>query len=340
MVSNYNKLDCYFGIRPTSDYLHLGHAMTLFNMFEYIINNKSKINNIYILLAEIHAEISQIDKTVIHNNAIILSQQIKNLFSNYLLVNNFSEKDCIFLKDKLVFIFQNNYSNTHIQLTYNFFSLIGVGKLQQSPIFENSKNKSVAFLVYPILQAFDVFLYSQSKIPMIVFMGGDQRTNINIMKDIATKLKIVEKNIVLSYETYNEVLYDNKGLHKMSKSLNNFIALSDFDDIKRYIFSYKTFFRPTINAIGDPHGCLFYNQLGKEIERVFPSQELHFDKCIHGAISCTDCKKNVFNILSKVFTNISQESLLNTKNTMSKIEKNLNNNFNMLMNLINEIRSI
>ena len=123
-------------------------------MFDVIKNNLHKINNIYILLAETHAEISHINKTVINNNAVLLKQQIQFLLQKYLELNNISYENCNIVYNKVRFIFQNNFAKYHLILTYNFFNLIGTGKLLKNPIYDKSKIKSVAFLLSLIISSY------------------------------------------------------------------------------------------------------------------------------------------------------------------------------------------
>lgn len=264
-------MNIFFGIRPTSDNLHIGHVFTLFNMFDFI--EKNDVNDIYILLAEIHSEISNISIEIINNNAKLLAKKIHSLYYTYLYRNNLNINNI----NKLKFIFQNNndIKEFHILLTYKFLPLFNTSKLLKNPIFKLNDNKSIAFLLYPILQSFDVLLYTSNIDDMTVFLGKDQQANVNIMKDIYSKLNINNINFII----YDEIIYDYNG-SKMSKSLNNAIYLNDITNISKYILSYKT----NIN------NCELYNNIIKKF-----SYFLNIDFCEENCKQkkCFNCK-NLF----------------------------------------------
>ncbi|MEY2702456.1 MAG: hypothetical protein RLY43_1089 [Bacteroidota bacterium] len=290
----------YYGIRPTGSNLHLGHAMCLFNMFDFIKENISDIDTIYFLMAEIHAEISTLSQETILLNSILLKNKIIALLKTYCTFNSLNFD---FIFSRIRFIFQNcNIGLYHRSLAYKYLTLENVNSLTTNPIFANSENNSVAFLVYPILQAFDVFLYCKDNMQMVVFVAGDQRANINIMKDIATKIKF--KNDI-SYNVYDNVIYDSKCQVKMSKSLNNFIDFDNINDITKYILSYITYPRPTISTPGHYESCQFYNNILNPLMKsldVIDKFAKNMNRCTNGDIGCVECKNAVLSQIIKFVT--------------------------------------
>ncbi len=296
----HDKFDCYFGVRPTSNILHLGHSMTLFNMFRTILSNFDKVNTIYFLMAEIHAEISILDVNTIRTNTITLKGQILTLFLAYLKANDVDRNDINYLIRKVKFIMQFDHADYHIGLVYKYLPLMKLGTLLKNPIFKEGSNTSTAFLLYPVLQAFDVFLYTKPNIPMIVFVGNDQRANINILRDIAKKLKFKDSNILVQSHLYEHILSDNKSTTKMSKSLNNFVKFNDIVGIKKYINGYITYSRTSATTPGVHNECPFYLKFGMEVERLFPNALTMFNQCDTGCTTCGNCK----NAISDIFVQI------------------------------------
>lgn len=344
MYIDHNKFDCFFGIRPTSDILHLGHSMALFNMFHIILDNSEKINNVYFLLAEIHAEISTIDNEIIHYNAIKLGNQVVILFNAYLKQRGVPSKVIGEIFEKIKFIFQYDHELCHMSLTYRYFPLMKSKTLLKNPIFKNGTNSSIAFLTYPVLQAFDVFLYTQPDIPLYVFVGNDQNANINILKDISKKLKLVQENILSEVIIYDNVLYDNKSDKKMSKSLNNFVEFNNIDAIRKYVGGYLTYSRESINHAGVHEECPFYNRFANEVYRLFPNQKFHFNLCDTGEISCAECKNRVLDIFINICTDceipsnqIFEVGGIYSKRRVSKFF--VENQYTKLLRLIDNVRS-
>jgi len=309
-------MNIYFGIRSTGNNLHIGHVMTILNMFDNIMFKN--VNKIFILLAETHSELSNISANKINNNSILLAKKIYSLYKTYLIYNNKNIDNNI---NKLLFIFQNNknINNYHTSLTYKYLPLINTSKLLKNPTFKNSKNKSLGFLLYPVLQTFDVLLYHNDNEITTVFLANDQKSNINIMKDIYKKLNI--KNIKINIS--NNVIYGSNEKEKMSKSLNNFINFDDIDNMKKYIIKYKT-----------GTECHLYNNLLKYFIKYF---NINFDdiNCIEDA--CYNCKQfnitELLKIMKLYINNFDDNISLNIVN-----EKNIIDNYNYLLKKINNIR--
>jgi tryptophanyl-tRNA synthetase len=305
-------MNIYFGIRSTGNNLHLGHIMSLLNMFNFI--EKNKINNIYILLAELHSEISTISEKKIINNSKLLANKILSLYNTYLTFNSLNNNNI----SKIKFIFQNDneISNYHISVTYKYLPLLNISRLTKNPIFKNNKNNSLAFLLYPILQSFDVLLYHNEKNFTTVFLANDQKSNINIMKDIYKKLNI--KNI--NFNILENVIYDITCKQKMSKSLNNFINFDDFNGIEEYIIKYKT---------GNNNYCYLYNNILKFLIKYFNIKH----KCIDN--NCYNCKQNILKQLKIIINNYNNYTFNNFK-TVSKYD--IIDNYNLILDKINNLR--
>lgn len=314
----------YYGIRPTSDKLHLGHMLHILHMAKRIKENFSDINKIYILLAESHAEISNLTKSEISNNSSKLLISICNILTCYV------GKEVIY---KIYPIFQNDLEEYHKVLTYTALSCLNVNTLLKNPIFKTSDNNSVSFLTYPILQAFDVLLYLDDKYETTVFVGNDQSANVNIIKDIFYKLNI-NKFRKLSFDIYNNVIYDYACNEKMSKSIGNTVDPLNVKEVLGYIKKYKTYPREKIDSIGNPIRCDFAMNIAKYLHSYFGENTFSdiIDSCSKGKTGCVSCKnKSAY----KFIDFINKLNITNEKYVYNDIDIiSLTKNFKLLEKLI------
>jgi tryptophanyl-tRNA synthetase len=318
-------IDFFYGIRPTSNTIHLGHFLHIIYIFKRIDND---LNNFYILFAETHAEISKLASETISNNSTSLIDIILKLG---LVITK--SNDVI---QKIIPIFQNDVYNYHTNLTYKFLPISNTNKYLNNPIYKNSDNKSIAFLIYPILQSFDVLLYTTDNIKMIVFVGNDQHANVNIMKDIYKKFNKY-KQFNIEFDIHENVIYDISCKQKMSKSLNNVINFNDSDGIQKYILKYKSYPRSTALMPGNPSGCNFYNNIIKNYFDDNHTIQNNLNNCILGKIGCVDCKLSIFKIIENIIFEYNKIDDIFIKNTID-INK-LETNYNYILHNIDKIRS-
>lgn len=328
----------YFGTRPTGDNFHIGHVMSILNMFDVIKNNINEITSIYILMAETHAEISTIDSNIIKTNSISLANKVLALFTAYASVNIESPSVRNNLLNKFIFIYQNHDVGTlHKDITYQYLTLVNINSLISNPIFTNSENNSVAFAIYPVLQAFDVLLYATEHEPLTVFVSGDQHANINIMKDINYKLQL---NLQINFNIYSNVIYDFSCKSKMSKSLNNFINFDDIIGLTTYFKKYITFNRPKITTVGEPQYCPFNHHIYEYFSKYLNFEDDHTDRCSAGTIGCGECKQNLIdNVIAFVNTYIASQGDDSCKNYKCVKIDDIIDRYQFLQNRINSIRS-
>ena len=321
----------YFGIRPTSNKLHFGHMITLLNMFDFIIKNRSidGTNTYYILLAEVHAEISSIPNEVLRKNSNELADQVVSLFNAYLNLLKIDNKSKIL--SEMTFIYQGDYqlSDLHIGATYMYLPLVNSNYLLRNPIFKESNNKSVAFLLYPVLQVFDIILYTEPGKTLHVFVANDQRVNINICKDIIEKLKY--DNSLISFHVCEKVLYDNKYEKKMSKSLGNVVNLDDIEGFNQYILKHITTMEPEIEK------CPLYINIGKDAVNILNYDINNFDICKSDKKSCFVCKTSLINFFEKFLINYKETS--DNEYITKEYDQTLIERYNDIISDINEIRS-
>jgi len=151
---------------------------------------------------------------------------------------------------------------------------------------------------YPILQAADILLYQAEIVPV----GEDQLQHLELSRDIARKF-----NMRVNSEYFAEpqpLLSEAKrilgldGKSKMSKSLNNHIALSDSDAvIAKKMKSAKTDERrQRLSDPGEPEDCNVFN-----LHKFYSSEEERAEiapRCRAAEIGCRDCKDTLVNNLN------------------------------------------
>jgi tryptophanyl-tRNA synthetase len=171
-------------------------------------------------------------------------------------------------------------------------------------------------LGYPVLQAADILLYKAGVVPV----GEDQLPHLELTREIARKFNSLYKKEIFpepkALLTKASRLLGLDG-RKMSKSYNNYIALSDTAEVIRKktqsMFTDPTRIRFT--DPGHPQNCnvhsyyaIFAPQRKKEIDEL----------CRKAKIGCTDCKKELGEILVKYL-----EPFQEKRNQLSKNKKHI-----------------
>lgn len=335
------KYNLFYGIKSTSSSIHFGHVIHLINIFKTIKKEIDSIDTIYILFAETHSEISKnIPFSEIRNNSIKLKNQIISLMSSYFDIDlkNLEKDNKIFKKIK--FIFQNDHIQ-YLSTVYSFLPFVSTSKMLKNPIFKKNENNSIAFLIYPILQAFDVILYSGTLTPTYVCVGNDQKANVNIMKDVYKKLGIYN----IKFNIYENVINGFDG-NKMSKSENNTISF-DVENIPKYITKYKTCERKTKDDGTNHNLCNFYKEILSQF--YYKINDINIDECVYGQGCCKKCKDSFINKITYMIENFNKniEYIQNNEFIFSNFFINFDdlnfkiyNNANIIYAKISELRKI
>lgn len=270
------------GMRPTGK-LHLGHLVGA-------LDNWVKFQDEYVcffMAADWHALMSE------YENPANLKENLIDNIIDWLACGISPEKSTIFVQ---------SHVKEHLEL-YMFFSLITpLGWLERCPTYKeqlrevtNRDLSTYAFLGYPVLQAADIMLYKAQAVPV----GEDQLPHLELTREIVRKFNGLYKNNVFpepeAILTKSSRLLGLDG-RKMSKSYNNFIALSeDPKDIRKKI---QTMFtdpeRIKLIDAGHPEKCNVHSYYA-----VFaPLRKKEIDGlCRQAKIGCTECKKELAEIL-------------------------------------------
>jgi tryptophanyl-tRNA synthetase len=185
----------------------------------------------------------------------------------------------------------------HTELTWILNTITPIGLLSRMTQFKDksegrSESVGVGLFDYPVLQAADIILYKAHAVPV----GEDQQQHLEFTRDLVRKFNLrygetfPEPRTLLS-EVPRVLGFD--GERKMSKSLENHIALTDTpDEVWKKIAPAKTDIqRKRRSDPGRPEVCNIFSY-----HKFFSSDEEQAwarEGCTTAMIGCLDCKKVV-----------------------------------------------
>ncbi len=212
LLNNKRDLVIKIGFDPTSNKLHLGHLVILKKLRDF----QDLGYFIHIVIGDFTATIGDPSGKNSSRQSILKSVVVKN-YMNY---------DTYFLKvldpSKLILYFNSVWFNFMLLGDFvQLLSLTTISRLLERSDFKNRylKNLSIGIheFVYPLLQGYDsVFLLADIEIG-----GIDQKFNLLLARDM--QKKFYQKTQVL---LMMPILMGLDGKNKMSKSLNNYVALN------------------------------------------------------------------------------------------------------------------
>ncbi len=313
------------GMRPTGP-LHLGH---LFGA----LDNWVKLQDDYecfFMVADWHALMSE------YEDSKTLSKYTLECVADWVASGIDPEKSTIFIQ---------SHVKEHLELYMVFSDFVPLGWLERCPTYKEQLRElssrelhTYGFLGYPVLQAADILLYKAYAVPV----GKDQLPHLELTNDIAEKFNKLYGN---SFSMIKPLLTETPKLlgidgRKMSKSYNNFIALSDsekfikekcsqmFTDPKRIKLSDK----------GHPGKCnlySYYNLLKKE------DAPKVYEYCTKAKEGCIKCKNDLGSVVSDYLADIrkKREALLKDKTVLYEIlEKGKQNAREAASKIITEVK--
>ena len=231
------------GDRPTGR-LHVGHYVgSLKRRVE--LQNSGEYDEIYIMIADAQALTDNAD------NPEKVRQNIIEVALDYMSCGLDPDKTNMFIQSQIPEL---------CELTCYYMNLVTVSRLQRNPTvkteikmrnFETSI--PVGFFTYPISQASDITAFKATTVPA----GEDQMPMVEQTKEIVHKFNSVygetltEPEILLPENQACMRLPGIDGKAKMSKSLGNFIYLSDSaEDVGKKVMSMYT--DPDHIKVSDP----------------------------------------------------------------------------------------
>ena len=296
------------GMRPTGK-LHLGHLVGA-------LDNWVRFQDEYecfFMVADWHALMSEYEKPQ------SLEENLIDNVIDWLACGISPEKSTIFIQSHI---------KEHLEL-YMFFSVITpLGWLERCPTYKeqlrevtNRDLSTYGFLGYPVLQAADIALYKAQVVPV----GEDQLPHLELTREIVRRFNSLYKKDVFpepqAHLTRSSRLMGLDG-RKMSKSYNNFIALSEEpESIRKKVQNMITdTARIRLTDPGHPEKCNVHSYY----EVFAPERKKEIDGlCRQAKIGCTACKKELAEILIKYLSPIQQkrQELLKDKSGVLDILK-------------------
>jgi tryptophanyl-tRNA synthetase len=292
----------FSGIQP-SGIIHIGNYIGA-------IKNWVKIQHQYpsiFCIVDLHAmtikyEINELSKTVY--NAVITN-----------LACGLDPNACkIFIQSSV---------KDHTELTWILTTITPFGDLTRMTQFKDKSaqhqdNINAGLFSYPILMAADILLYKANIVPV----GEDQIQHLELTREIARRFNsafgpVFPEPKELLTETPKILGLDGKA--KMSKSLNNYIALEETKEtLWEKLRGAKTDEnRVKRNDPGDPKKCNIFT-LHKNFSAQNEIQQIAAD-CCSATIGCVDCKK-ILNLNLLVFLSPIQEKIAYYREHMDDVK--------------------
>ncbi|MBN1353411.1 MAG: tryptophan--tRNA ligase [Candidatus Omnitrophica bacterium] len=269
------------GMRPTGS-LHLGH---LVGALENWIKLQEKFN-CYYMIADWHALMSE------YENPKSLEKNSIEMLADWISCGIDPDKSTIFVQ---------SHVKEHLELDIILSCITPLALLERNPTYKEQLREmkgrnlmTYGFLGYPVLQAADILIYRASVVPV----GIDQAAHLELTRELVRKFNNLYGNTFPEPETMltkaSKLLgFDNK---KMSKSLNNFIALSDKPEVvKKKVMKMITDPKKIhLDDKGHPDVCnvrsyynIFNASESEEITRL----------CREGERGCIKCKERLSEII-------------------------------------------
>jgi len=280
------------GMRPTGK-LHLGHLVG-------VLNNWVKLQDEYrcfFMVADWHALMSE------YQNPEVLEENIIDNVVDWLACGISPEESVIFVQSQV---------KEHLELYMAFSLITPLGWLERCPTYKEqlreTKDRDLntyGFLGYPVLQAADITLYKATAVPV----GEDQLPHLELTREIARRFNsLYKKEIFPEPEALLTEAPRLLGLdgRKMSKSYDNYIAISeDAASISKKVQTMVTDpKRIKRTDPGHPQICNLHNYYAifaaerkKEIDQL----------CRQAKIGCTECKKELAQILIRYLEPIQEK---------------------------------
>lgn len=265
----------FSGIRPTGG-IHIGNYLGAISNW---VNLQDKYES-YFSIVDYHAITTPYDVKE-------LKGLIREMFISILACGVDLNKSTLFIQSKV---------SEHTELTWilscmtNYNWLTGMIQFKEKSS-QNPEHINTGLLSYPVLQTADIALYHAKYVPV----GEDQLQHIELARDIIRKFNhlygdtLIEPNPII---TESKRIMGLDAVNKMSKSLNNYIGITDSSE---EIFAKL---RPAVTDTarmrksdpGDPEKCNVYMSFHKNFS---PKEDLlEVEEGCRGAkIGCIDCKK-------------------------------------------------
>jgi tryptophanyl-tRNA synthetase len=305
-----NTYSILTGITPSgTGEIHIGNY---FGAVVPFLELQKKADKVFFFMADLHALTTVQDKKQMQSN-------VENQILSYLA--------CGLDPEKVVFYRQSDVpQHTELQSILNNVTPLGLvkrchaykDKLQKE---FGEENINMGLFSYPVLMAADILMYDPDYVPV----GDDQKQHIEVTRDIAERFNKIYGETFKLPDIYNVKesarIVGTDGQRKMSKSLNNYIAvLADEEVIKKQIIGCFT--DPNRKKATDPgtvegnpvfayHDLI--NENKKEVEELKKRYRV-------GMVGDVEVKEKLFKAFLKRFK-VERERYLELKKNPERIKK-------------------
>ena len=262
------------GIQP-SGAIHIGNLIGAIKPMTKLIEE----NQVFFFLADYHAitaeyRVEEMQKRIFNAAAVNIA--------------------CGIDPEKCVFFIQSDVPE-HTELSWILSCVTPMGKMERMTQYKDkakrqSKNINLGLFSYPVLQSADILLYKANAVPV----GEDQAQHLELTREIVRHFNhrfgpVFPEPASLIGKGARLMGLDGK--NKMSKSLNNYIEVTEtfkeiWEKLRPAVTDTK---RVRRNDPGNPpdcprdhtHKCFTPEETINEIE----------EQCRQAGIGCFDCKK-------------------------------------------------
>ena len=300
----YMKKRLLSGMRPTGP-LHLGHLVGA-------LKNWADLQDEYecfFMVADWHAHMSEYEKPQ------VIKRYTRDNVIDWISCGLDPQRSTLFVQSHI-----EEHTELHLLLS----NITPLGWLERCPTYKEqlreikSRNlHTYGFLGYPVLQAADILIYKASSVPV----GQDQLAHLELTREIARrfahiyKKKVFPEALAILTETPKLLGIDKR---KMSKSYDNFIALSDLPDEVRKKCAQMVTDPQRIKKSdpGHPKICnvfSYYKVFKPEVEKEV------YQYCTQAKVGCSECKRRLAQALNEKLQPIRQKRAELSKHK-SKVE--------------------
>jgi tryptophanyl-tRNA synthetase len=213
----------------------------------------------------------------------------------------------------------------HTELAWILGSVINMGHLERMTQFkekakQHAENINVGLFTYPVLQTSDIVLYKAEVVPV----GEDQVQHIELAREIVRRFNARYGNVFpepMEKVTAGARILGLDGKAKMSKSLNNSIALTDTSE------EIREKLKPAVTDVnrkrrsdpGNPEVCNLFT-LHKHFSPEDVVEEVS-KGCRSAGIGCIDCKMKLADHMIQEIDPIREKyfSLLENRDTVNDV---------------------
>lgn len=280
------------GMRPTGK-LHLGHWVGALSNWVRL----QKDYHCFFMIADWHALMSEYK-----HPRIIQQHRLDNLI-DWLACGISPEESIIFIQSQI---------KEHLELEMILSTFTPLSWLERCPTYKEQiqelKDRELTtygFLGYPVLQAADILLYQAAYVPV----GADQLPHLELTRELVRRFHCLYKKEVfiepeaILTETPKLLGIDGR---KMSKSYDNFIALSDPPEViaKKAEAMFTDPQRIKKSIPGRPWVCNVYSYY--KIFKPEMAQEV-WNLCTQAQLGCKEDKARLAEIIIETLKPIQEK---------------------------------